>query len=225
MTLSGGIFQPGWRRCKTLRQYLHLDALHARIRSSTFPMDRANSRRVRLVSMARILLASALLAAFLSGIVPIASVSAGTVCTLECCVGRAPRASGSCMDGSCHATLLTAHAAAKRLQSKLDQSDMFCGLARNFETKRFARMRVDASSHRSPNQLLGAAFERPCQPECGGCISGFTNRQRNSAAIASANRPRPPTDAYLSGFRHRRTRILKTQCRQGAPRGPPVSFS
>jgi hypothetical protein len=92
--------------------------------------------------------------------------------------------------------------------------------------KSFARLRVAASPHTSPIQLA-AAFENPCQPDCGGCACGFTNskRQRNTAALASANRLRPPTDNHLSDFRHRRTHLFKTQGRQGAPRGPPLSFS
>jgi hypothetical protein len=190
-------------------------------------MDRSNARRIKLVSTARVLLAFVLLTAFLSAILPLASVSAGSMCHLECCAGRAPHASGSCMNGSCQATLLTAHAVAKSHQAKLDQSEKLCGLARKIEAKTFARMRVAKSSHSSPNQLLAAAFDPPCQPDCGGCTSGFTNskRQRNSATIAGANRPRPPTDTHLSDFRYRRTSILKTQCRQGAPRGPPLLVS
>jgi hypothetical protein len=205
---------------------LRVDALHARIRYSTFPMDRVNSRRVRLMSMARVLLASVLLTAFLSGMVPLASVSAGSMCNLECCAGRAPHASGSCMNGSCQATL-TAHPAAKIHQAKPDQTEKFCGLARKIKAKNLARTRVKASRQTSPNQLLAAAFENPCQPDCGGCAAGFTNskRQRNSAAIAGANRPRPPTDIHSSDFSSHRTRILKAQCRQGAPRGPPLSVS
>jgi hypothetical protein len=156
-----------------------------------------------------------------------ASVSAGSMCHLECCAGRAPHASGSCMNGSCHAALLTPKTAAQSPQAKPDQSEKLCGLARKIEAKSFARMRVHASRHTSSTQLLAAAFENPCQPDCNGCASGFTNskRQRNSATIAGANRPRPPTDTRPSDFRYHCTRILKTQCRQGAPRGPPLSFS
>jgi hypothetical protein len=225
MTLSRGIFHPGLRRRKTSRQYLRTNAPHARIRSPTFPMDRSKLRQLGIISTARVLLASVLLTAFLSAIVPWGSVSAGSMCTLECCAGRAPHASGSCMDGSCHATLLTAQAAAKNHQP--DQIESFCGLTRKIETKSFVRMRVDVGAHSSPNQFLAAAFKPPCQADCGGCTSGFTNsnRQRNSGAFAGANRPRPPTDAHLFDFRYQRTRILTTNCRPGAPRGPPVSFS
>ena len=191
-----------------------------------FQMGRSNLRRVRFINTARVLLASVLLSAFLSGMVPLASVSAGSMCKLECCAGRAPHASGSCMNGSCQATL-TAHPAAKSHHAKPDQNEKLCGLARKIEAKNLARTRVEASPQTSPNQLLAAAFENPCQPDCGGCAAGFTNskRQRNSAAIAGANRPQPPTDTHFSDFRRHRIRILRAQCRQGAPRGPPLSFS
>ena len=189
-------------------------------------MDRTQSKRSGTISMARVVLASVLLTAFFSGIVPIASVSAGSMCHLECCAGRAPHASGSCMNGSCQATLIRSQAVAKSRHARADQSEKLCGLARKIEAKSFARLRVAASPQTSPTQLA-VAFKNPCQPDCGGCTSAFTNskRQRNSAALAGANRPRPPTDTHLSDFRHRRIHLLKTKCRQSAPRGPPLSCS
>jgi len=227
MTSSGEIFHTSLRGRKTLRQCLRKDARHARIRSSTFPMDRTQSKRSGIISMARVVLASVLLTAFFSGIVPIASVSAGSMCHLECCAGRAPHASGSCMNGSCQATLIRSQAVAKSHHARADQSEKLCGLARKIEAKSFARLRVAASPHTSPTESLAAAFENPCQPDCGGFTSAFTNskRPRNAAALAGANRPRPPTDTHLADFRHRRIHLLKTQCRPGAPRGPPLSFS
>jgi hypothetical protein len=173
--------------------------------------------------MARVLLASVLLAAFVAGIVPPASVAAGSACQLECCAGRAPHPSGSCMNGSCQAVLSTA--GAHNHHARPDQAEKLCSWPKT--SKSFTPRRIDASPHHSPNQVATAAFEKPCQPDCGGCASGFTNsnRQRNSAAIADANRPRPPANMRLAGSGFRSTRILPARSRQGAPRGPPFSLS
>lgn len=186
-------------------------------------MDRSHSKRLRIISTARVLLASVLLAVFVAGIVPLASVAAGSACQLECCAGRAPHPSGSCMNGSCQAVLSTP--GAHNHHAKPDQAEKLCGRPKTSTS--FTPRRIDPSPHHSPDQVATAAFEKPCQPDCGGCATGFanSNRQRNSAAIADANRPRPPTAIRLSLFSHHGAQILAAQSRQGAPRGPPSSFS
>jgi hypothetical protein len=190
---------------------------------SVSQMHRSDLWRSRLVSMARVVLAFGLLTAFLSGIVPLASVSAGSICQLECCAGRAPHASGSCMNGSCQANLkVRPH----NHSPKQDQVEKLCGLPQRTWTKNFGRSRVDASST-GLSDRVAIAFEKPCQTDCGGCASGFTNstRQRNSAVIAGGNRLPPPADIRLSDFRYRCSSLLKAQSRHGAPRGPPISLS
>ena len=73
--------------------------------------------------------------------------------------------------------------------------------------------------------LATAEVEAACRADCG-CASGFanSNRSRNSAPVAGGSRPLSPTNNHASEFRYHRIRILETQCRQGAPRGPPTSF-
>lgn len=173
------------------------------------------------------MLALMLLVGFLSNIVPLASVSAGSRCTLECCAGKPPHAAGSCMDGACEAHLLT-HSAAKRKQVKRDLDDQFCGVSHAVRLKNLARMRPN----RAPRQVgsyqpraSAAAFVKPCQADCGGSAAGFGNSNRNSAVIADRVRPRDPTAIHLSDFGRHRTQLLDALCRQCAPRGPPFSFS
>jgi hypothetical protein len=188
-------------------------------------MVRSHSKRFGILGTARVLLASVLLAAFVGGIVPLASVTAGSACQLECCAGRAPHRSGSCMDGSCQVILLTARA--HNHHAKLDRAEKFCGINKAFKSTSLARMRVKPSSHKSLDQIAANAFEKQCQSDCGGCVSGFTNskRQRSSAASAAANQPRPPAPMGLFLFAHHGFQVLAAQSRQGAPRGPPSSVS
>jgi hypothetical protein len=192
-------------------------------------MDRRRLRQSKIVIIARLGLAVVLLIGFLSNIAPLAPVSAGSLCRLECCAGRAPHAAGSCMNGSCHAVLSTHKTATARRITQV-QGDEFCGLDRMVATKVIARTRVEHSpqpAESGPATVSAAAFVRPCQPDSGGCASGFanSNRQRNSAAIADVDRPRGPTVIRLSSPGYDRSRILEALCRQCAPRGPPVSFS
>jgi hypothetical protein len=185
-------------------------------------MERSQSSRFQISYAARALIAFVLLAAFLFGIVPLASVTAGSLCNLDCCAGRAPHASGSCMKGSCQATLPTS----LRRRARRDEAEKFCGLPRKIQLTSFALRRAKAPLPSSSDHVASLALESPCQPDCGGCASGFanSNRSRNSAAVAGESRPRPPTYNHLSDFSYHRIRILETQCRQGAPRGPPISF-
>jgi hypothetical protein len=169
-------------------------------------------------------MASVLLSAFLSGIVPLAAATAGSLCTLECCARRAPHASGSCMKGSCQAPLPASRA--RRHHAPLEKAERFCGLPRKIHLSSFTTVPAEARLSGSSDHLSSMALESPCQLDCGGCTSGFanSNRSRNSAAVVGDSRPRPPVNNHLSDFNYYRIRILETQCRQGAPRGPPISF-
>ena len=186
-------------------------------------MNRSDRKRSRLVRAARILLAALLLTAFFAGVVPLVPVSAGSMCQLECCAGRAPHASGSCMHGSCQANLSAPHSH----HARPEPDDKLCGLPGKIETKNFSRTHVKSTAHHSLDQVASSAFEKPCEPDCGGCASGSTNanRQRNSAITASAHRPRPPTARGLSNLNYHPIQTLGAQRRQGAPRGPPSIVS
>jgi hypothetical protein len=188
-------------------------------------MNRTHLSRISLISAARIALAGILLAAFFAGVVPLVPVSAGSMCHLECCAGRAPHASGSCMSGSCEANLSAAPAHSHH--AEVNPVDELCGLPGKIGTKTLPGKRTKSAAPQSSDQLVSAAFEKPCQSDCGSCASSSTNsnRQRNSAAIANANRPRPPTTLNLSSSRYHPVQTLGAQRRQGAPRGPPSFIS
>jgi hypothetical protein len=190
-------------------------------------MDRRRSRQIRMVCAARLGLAVLLLIGFLANLAPLAPVSAGSMCTLECCAGRAPHAAGSCMDGSCQAVFSTHKT---RTAHRVIQGDKLCGLNRAVATKIAGRITIDRAprpAKSDPAAILAAAFVNPCQPDGGGCASGFanSNRQRNAAAIADTDRPRGPMAIRLSNLGYHRSQLLDALCRQGAPRGPPVFFS
>jgi hypothetical protein len=184
-------------------------------------MDRSNSRRFKITSAVRAALVAVLLGAFLSGILPLAPVTAGSLCTLACCVGRAPHVSGSCMKGSCKVTLSAARP--HKHDAIPDQAESLCGLPRTLKPTSFTRRQVSPAG--ASDRVSPSALEGPCQADCGSCASGSANshRPRNSTAIAGDSRPRPPTIAQLRGFRLHRTLVLRTLCLQDAPRGPPTA--
>jgi hypothetical protein len=192
-------------------------------------MDRRRSRQIRIVCAARLGLAVLLLIGLFSNLAPLAPVSAGSMCTLECCAGRAPHAAGSCMDGTCQAVLST-HKTRTAHRVTQAQDDKLCGLNHAVATNIVGRASVDRAprpAKSDPATISAAAFVKACQPDCGGCASGFasSNRQRNAATMAHAVRRRPPTDLRLPGFARHGAQTLDALCREGAPRGPPVSFS
>jgi len=191
-------------------------------------MDRRRSRQFRIVCAARLGLAVLLLIGFLSSLAPLAPASASSLCTLECCAGRAPHAAGSCMNGSCQAVLSTHKTETHRVAEA--HSDRLCGLNRAVATKIVRRVTVNRAprpAKSDPVTISAAAFVQPCEAGCGGCASGFasSNRQRNSATMAHAARPRPPTDLHLLDFARHGAQTLAALCRQCAPRGPPVFSS
>lgn len=192
-------------------------------------MDWRNSRRTKSLNTAKLALVVMLVVGFLSIIAPLVPVSAGSACRLECCARRAPHAAGSCMDGSCAASLRPRAKAAKNDQANLNHDDPFCGRTRAVVVKSVARRRAirPSSQERVAPESSAAAVVRPCQPDCGACTSAFTNpnRSRNSTAAADALRPRRPKGIHLSNPGYDRIHILDVLCRQCEPRGPPLFFS
>lgn len=194
----------------------------------------------RLLRVARVLLAAAVLLAVLSTAVPFTIFASGPMCALACCAGRAPHAAGSCMNGSCHASL-SGHTKKPLIhfEARIEQGEELCGLPRiklySARLPAIETVTIYASSDISqrasktaPDQasISTTALTKPCQADCGSCGSGFTNsnRQRNAAALAYADRPRPPSGLVLGKVDYRPTRKLSALCRRGTPRGPP-SFS
>ena len=189
--------------------------------SANSSMDRSHSRRFKITSAVRAVLIAVLLGAFLSGILPLAPVAAGSLCTLACCVGRAPHVSGSCMKGSCSVTLFAVHP--HKHDAIPDRAESLCGLPRTLKPTSF--MRTQAPPAGASDRVSSSALEKPCQADCGSCASGSANshRPRNSAAVTGDSGPRPPTITQLRGFRSRRALRLRTLCLEDAPRGPPTA--
>ncbi len=195
---------------------------------------RSISGRINGFRLARVILGAALLLSILLINIPFAVFAEGPTCNLACCAGRPPHAAGSCMDGSCHASLgkraKTRHA---HVEAHL-QGEQLCGLSQiKFNPARLLATRAitieastDASRHDPPStdraSISTSVLTKPCQSDCSSCAMGFTssNRHRNSAALTHAERPRPPSEAGLqvkSDF----ILDLNARSRRDAPRGPP----
>ena len=193
-------------------------------------MNRLSSTRSTVVRTARPVFALMLLIACLSASVPLIALASGSMCELACCAGRAPHAAGSCMNGSCHAVIPSRRKASHRVGRIASRPERLCGVPRRIETKSSARIRPAQTISRTnvdQTSLSVLSLARPCQPECGGCSSSFTNsnQQRSAATISLPGRPRPPPDVRLADLAYLKSRILDALCRQCAPRGPPLSFS
>ena len=193
---------------------------------------------MRLLRVGRPLLAAMALCAVLATALPFTTLARGTMCTLACCAGRAPHAAGSCMNGSCHASL-GGHANRHSHFEAPIEPEQLCGLRR---IKLYAArlpvtntVTIDATSDLAREgheiatdreSISTTALTKPCEAGCGSCGSSFTNsnRQRNAAAGAYADRARPSSVVKFGKPNYLSTRKLNAHLRLGAPRGPP-SFS
>jgi hypothetical protein len=190
-------------------------------------MNRLSSIRLKVLPGARSVFVLMMLVACLSSSVPLIASASGSMCERPCCAGTAPHAAGSCMNGACHAAITHSKTSghAGRIASRPEH---LCGSPSRIETQSSGRVRpVQQFSRTSADQtsLSPASVMRPCQPECGGCSASSTNsNQRNSATIAYAERPRPPSDVRLADLAYRSSQMLDALSRHCAPRGPPLSF-
>ena len=179
---------------------------------------------------ARTILAVALLCALFLVSVPVASVSAGPMCTRPCCAGHAAHAAGSCMNGSCHAAIHR-RKAAYTPHSFTPRSEAFCGLSRRgslIAASKIAKVISTTSRNESarPKGSAAALIGRGT-PDCSPCASGCAslNRQRNSASATDAEHLPLPTNICFGNLREDFARARDALARRYAARGPPVLFS
>jgi hypothetical protein len=173
----------------------------------------------RAVFYARLTLAVVLLAAFVCTTVPLASVSAGNVCRLECCAARAPHTAGSCMNGTCHAAI--------RLQRKIvrhtvksTRGDELCGVK---PLAALLRVTTPQASQTSPAaQESVSKIAPPCEADCGGCVAGSSS-SKGKATFGAAGDPAPEVTRWFINSHH--TSGLDLLSRDYSPRGPPIRFS
>ena len=186
---------------------------------------------------AKVILATLILCSVVAVALPFGTVSATSMCTLDCCAGRPPHAAGSCMSGACHAAI-TIRKRSHAHHAALQRSESICGLSvtTTAVAGRLSAKRMilnDPSLAKVPQkespqrELAATSFGKPCLPDCGGCASGFANvnQQRNSTAFTYAQRPRLPFGIgprYLAGHLVLARAGL---CRRCIPRGPPTFFS
>lgn len=195
---------------------------------------------------ARAILGAILVLGLLSGSLPFASVSSAPVCKLACCVGRPPHAAGSCMSGSCHTGLVLHPATSNHAHDHIgkNRAEPLCGAAKMTTSAAILRMQEvptadnsSATDGRTTDQrqsarggpeqresVTTAVAVKPCQTDCGGCVSGSTshNRQSDRAVLCYADRPRPPSSAGRAATSCAFANNLDVLCRRARPRAPPV---
>ena len=177
-------------------------------------MKRSYPTGFRVVFRARVIIAILLLAAFVCVAVPLASVSAGNVCRLECCAARAAHAAGSCMNGTCHAAIQIHKTKLRRSTEFAPAVDEFCGLKRLAKHSSYRAVSTDAPATQQSVATLG----RPCDADCGSCAVGSLSA-KGKIAIAAAYR------LQLVGTRRsidsKRIASVEIFHDRYSPRGPP----
>jgi hypothetical protein len=192
------------------------------------------------ISVARIILGATILLSILWANIPTASLASDPMCHLACCAGRAPHAAGSCMNGSCHAFLVSRSNSSKiQVHSPVHQSEQLCGLPRRMARNSMTSLRGSPAltlantsdrSHdsRSPNatSVSTSTLGKPCQLDCGAAFSSSSqNRPRDTGAISHADKPRPPSTGRREHSSFNRVGPWDALCRRSGPRGPPITSS
>ena len=170
------------------------------------------------------MLAALLLCTLLSVSVPVASVSADSICRLACCAGHAAHVAGSCMNGSCHAAVRTRKA--HRLKRA---SEAFCGVSNRLGliavpiAKIVCTIRNESARPKGSAAALIVRGALDCRGDVSGCVN--LNRQRNYASVINAEHLPLPTNICFRNLREDFARARDALARRCAPRGPPVFFS
>ena len=163
---------------------------------------------------------------------------------MDCCAGLAPHPAGSC---HMNMSAGTPGPAEKKSCKTTEASDGITGGVMGMvgSHSSFDAVTIDASEHcnkkpsadgtlvpsaeKTPVQpsLSAQSVAKPCPPECGTGVVSFAQLQRgrDTAALAHAMHPRPPTIARQRA--HIEADFLTTTAfpKRVRPRGPPSSFS
>lgn len=189
------------------------------------------------ILVARIFVAALLLLALLSITFPLASLASAPACTLACCAGLPSHAAGSCMGGSCLAGVLpheksdeTSEETRPIAAIPTAGDDELCGLSNAVSRAAIVpTVYADAEiESNNPGPYVSIpALTKPCQPDCGACLSSTNNRnrQRESFAARSLGSFTPPRHVEFKQLEHTDTKLLEPQRHRGTPRGPPNAFS
>ena len=164
---------------------------------------------------ARMMIAALLAAAFMCAALPLASVSAGNVCRLECCAARAPHAAGSCMNGTCHASLNLHKHEPHRSSVAPDE---FCGLRILAKRLRYTAKSIDTPATTESVVTL----TRPCDADCGSCaVSSISAKDK--ITITDTYRLQPSRTRW--SIESHLVSSHEVSQRQYSPRGPPTNPS
>ena len=165
---------------------------------------------------ARVIMAAVLAGAFICAALPLASVSAGNVCRLECCAARTPHAAGSCMNGTCHAAIRIHKQRVERPPAAAPAEE-FCGL------KILAKRLVHVANSTEPTTRDSVVtLSAPCNADCGSCaVSSVSAKHKITVAATYRLQPQRTTWPIESDL------ISSHEIfqRQYSPRGPPTSLS
>ncbi len=187
--------------------------------------------------VARVILGATVLFAILWGNLPSSVVATGPLCTLSCCVGRAPHPAGSCMNGSCHANLI-AHRKATHVPDLSQPTEQLCGLPRlAAPLYRLGKtpglgVRLNADYKSETSNSSGASITtrtlgKPCASDCGvGTLSSTNQRRpRETAALSFADRHRPLTSSRMVAGENANLHTRDPRYRLANPRAPPTLIS
>jgi len=184
--------------------------------------------KMTVVSIAaRFVIALVLLCALLAGGVTLPEASAGHLCAMACCIGKAPHEAGSCMHDSCDVAL--------EIQP-VKEAESLCGahissqngLESPIVNKSLAS--TDSSRHltaseREPPRTSINAMTKPCPPDCraGGLGYSSLKRQNDFPANGESVKQNIPTSSVRRESVFGIARKLERSFRPALPRGPPAS--
>ena len=138
--------------------------------------------------IARLLVALALASSLLSSVAPFSTASSTKLCTMACCLGKAPHVAGSCVHESCETPPLQAHA--------IEAKEHLCGEEVLAQPKPVVKRRLGLrvrstravtrrSAAVSPQNSV-ANFRKPCPPDCGAAVCSSPNQRRSRELLTVA---------------------------------------
>ena len=190
------------------------------------------------IRRSKALLGATLILSILASSFSLATLASGPTCHLACCAGRAPHATGSCMNDSCHTFLSRSKTTHTHYRFPVQRPEQFCGIRRGKQftatllgkstTVNFLAYSKRSPGRRAPGEasLSTKALGKPCEQDCGaGTLASSRQSRPRESVTSDADRPRPPS---ITRHRPSLSNLAKASdavTRQLRLRGPPTSSS
>lgn len=179
--------------------------------------------KVRLLAVARLLVASIVTASFLITVAPLGTASSAPDGMKDCCIGKPGHEAGACSSGLLASSGDPHHSVADDSEVASETSSALMAVSGGIHSQSSEASEPPQAESSRRNSIN--AVSRECRGECGTCSTSFSRqpRPREQSTLAYKARPHLLNSSLRLDTEFPSVNALKKTATQLRPRAPPLS--